>query len=757
MYGGDGLISASSSHPNKDSMLNCTSFRGGTMKNAPNQWPLTRNMSDKTPENNKKNSPQKGKRKNKPGQDPRKPTWGILFWVSLAVLLFLVLPASENQLNENEIKPTLKDLRFDLEHKNVERVFLTNEGVTWKLAPDGLPADVNPSRTAVLLTAEIPESLVGLIDEKTTKGLEHLPPSKWAMILMAWGPWLVFMLIFYFVFIRQMRGGGGGGLFSFGKSKARLVSPDLINKTFKDVAGVDEAKEELSEIVDFLKDPAKFTKLGGRLPRGVLLNGPPGTGKTLLAKAIAGEAGVPFYSISGSDFVEMFVGVGASRVRDLFHQAKENSPSIIFLDEIDAVGRKRGSGMGGGHDEREQTLNAILVEMDGFESDGGVIVVASTNRIDVLDPALLRPGRFDRHVSVGLPDIEGRKAIVEVHSRKIKMAEDANLDVIAQGTPGFSGAELENLLNEAALIAVANDKSAVGMDDMEAARDKVAFGKEKKSTVIHADDLKNTAYHECGHALVSLMLPKATPLHKLTIIPRGNALGAAFYFPDRDEMSLTKRQLLTKISIAYGGRIAEDIFFGDVTTGASNDIQQATNIARKMVSEWGMSDNMGMLNYEPGEDRMFLGGEITKSNAYSEDTAKMLDKEVRQIMEFCYAEARKVIEENKDMMVRIAEKLLIYETLSGAEVKTLMAGGEMDRKPPVNPVIKTTEQKEEEDKERARVMAEEATKVSTEAPEASSEPMAGAEVSEINSEPEVVEPAESVKEIDKNKSVDTEA
>ena len=703
-------------------------------------------MSDQNQENKKKNSPQKGKKKNKQGQEPRKPTWGILFWVSLAVLLFLVLPASENQLNERQLNPTLKDLRYDLETKNVERVFLTKEGVTWKLAPDGLPANVNPSRTAVLLT-DLPESMIELIDAKTEKGLEHLPPNIWSNILMAWGPWLVFMLIFYFVFLRQLRGGGGGGLFNFGKSKARLVSPDLIDKTFKDVAGVDEAKEELSEIVEFLKDPAKFTKLGGRLPRGVLLNGPPGTGKTLLAKAIAGEAGVPFYSISGSDFVEMFVGVGASRVRDLFHQAKENSPSIIFLDEIDAVGRKRGSGMGGGHDEREQTLNAILVEMDGFGSDTGVIVVASTNRVDVLDPALLRPGRFDRHVSVGLPDIEGRKAIVAVHARKIKMAEDANLDVIAQGTPGFSGAELENLLNEAALIAVSKEKSAVEMDDMEAARDKVAFGKEKKSQVIHADDLKNTAYHECGHALVSLKLPKATPLHKLTIIPRGNALGAAFYFPKRDEMSLTKRQLLTKISIAYGGRIAEEIFFGDVTTGASNDIQQATNIARRMVSEWGMSDDMGLLNYEPGEDRMFLGGEISRSNAYSDDTAKMLDKEVRKIMEFCYQEARAVIEENKDVVVRIAEKLLIYETLSGAEVMNLMDGGDIDRKPPVNPVIKTTEQKEEEDKERARVMAEEAVNVP--GPEVVSE--------EALSESTTEESTELKKEDDKNKSVDTEA
>lgn len=664
-------------------------------------------MSDQNPKK-KNSSPQKGKKNRPSGQEPRKPTWGILFWVSLAILLFSVLNAQEGQLNEAEVRPTLKDLRKDLERLHVERVIMTNGDVTWKMAPDGLPADVPPSKTAVLLT-DLPDDLVKLIDEKVERGLEHRPPSFWSNMLMAWGPWLIFMLLFYFIFLRQLRGGGGGGLFNFGKSKARLVSPDLINKTFKDVAGVDEAKEELSEIVEFLKDPGKFTKLGGRLPRGVLLNGPPGTGKTLLAKAIAGEAGVPFYSISGSDFVEMFVGVGASRVRDLFQQAKENSPSIIFLDEIDAVGRKRGSGLGGGHDEREQTLNAILVEMDGFGSDDGVIVVASTNRIDVLDPALLRPGRFDRHVSVGLPDIEGRKAILGVHARKIKMHDDVNIEVVAQGTPGFSGAELENLLNEAALIAVAKGKNAVEMDDIEAARDKVAFGKEKKSQVIHADDLRNTAYHECGHALVSLKMPKATPLHKLTIIPRGNALGAAFYFPERDEMSLTKRQLLTKISIAYGGRIAEEIFFGDVTTGASNDIQQATNIARRMVAEWGMSDRMGLLNYEAGEDRMFLGGEISKSNAYSDETAKMLDEEVTKIMKACYEEARQVIEENKDVMERIAEKLLVYETLSGAEVRTIMEGGEMDRKPPVNPVIKTTEQVEEENAAKAEKEAAEKT------------------------------------------------
>ena len=656
-------------------------------------------------------SPQKGKKKNRKnsGKEPGKgPSWGIFFWISLLLVVYMVLPEG-GAFQSQEDRLTLKDLKFDLENRHVESVRLLQNQMQWDLAPEGVAENEPTSKTALLLMNPNDE-LVALIDEKVEGGLEQVHPNYFMQLLRDLGPWILFMVLFYFFFFRQLRGGGGGGLFNFGKSKARLVSPDLINKTFKDVAGVDEAKEELSEVVEFLKDPAKFTRLGGRLPRGVLLNGPPGTGKTLLAKAIAGEAGVPYYSISGSDFVEMFVGVGASRVRDLFSQAKENSPSIIFLDEIDAVGRKRGSGLGGGHDEREQTLNAILVEMDGFGSDDGVIVVASTNRVDVLDPALLRPGRFDRHVSVGLPDIEGRKAILKVHARKIKMADEVNLDIVAQGTPGFSGAELENVLNEAALIAVANEHDAVKPDDIEAARDKVAFGKEKKSPVLFEDDLKNTAYHECGHAIVSLIVPKSTPLHKLTIIPRGNALGAAFYFPERDELSKTKRQLLSEISILYGGRIAEEIFFGDVTTGASNDIQRATMIARKMVTELGMSDKMGLLNYEAGEDRMFLGGEISKSNPFSDETADRIDQEVKAITQDCYNEAKSIIEENKELIAHIAEKLLVYETLTGDEVRTLMDGKDIERKPPINPIIKTFDAngKSSDDK-----VAEETAPVST--------------------------------------------
>ena len=644
-------------------------------------------MSDPSQEKKKKSSSKESGKGQKNGAEQPKKPWSIMFWVILAMLFIYILPMSNDEFGDAE-RLTLKTLRTDLVEHNVERVVFRNGEISWKMSKDGLPEDRKENNKANIIM-DLPEDLEKLINDNVPNGLEQVPPDMWMLILLNWGPWIILMVVFYFFFFRQIKSSGGGGLFNFGKSKAKLVSPENINKTFADVAGADEAKEELKEVVEFLKEPAKFTKLGGRLPHGMLLHGNPGTGKTLLAKAIAGEAGVPFYSISGSDFVEMFVGVGASRVRDLFHQAKENSPSIIFLDEIDAVGRKRGSGLGGGHDEREQTLNAILVEMDGFGSDDGVIVVASTNRVDVLDPALLRPGRFDRHVAVGLPDIEGRKAILEVHAKKIKLAADASLDSAAQGTPGFSGAELENLLNEAALIAVAKERSAVVTEDIEAARDKVAFGKEKKSKVMHEDDLKITAYHESGHALVSLLMPKATPLHKLTIIPRGNFLGAAFYLPERDETHRSREFLLGQIAIAYGGRIAEEIFCGDITTGASNDIQQATNIAKKMVMEWGMSEKVGLLNFEANEERMFLGGEISKSSSHSDSTAKLIDEEINEITNSCYAKAKKIIEDNHDAMHKIASHLLSYETLTGDEVRQLMDGKEIERKPPLKHVIRS--------------------------------------------------------------------
>jgi cell division protease FtsH len=628
------------------------------------------------------NKKPKKNNKGKAPQESKKP-WNIIFWVLIFGLLLLGLNQSDQSLSDDD-RPTLKTLRKDLDKYIVKRVILKDNEVTWILGDEGKPKD-RPNKNVAIVT-EIPDDLRVIIDDKVNKGLEVHRMSAWLIFLMQYGPWLLFIFLFYFFFFRKINSAGGGNIFSFGKSRAKLISSEAINKTFKDVAGVDEAKEELTEIVAFLKEPEKFTKLGGRLPRGVLLNGPPGTGKTLLAKAIAGEAGVPFYTISGSDFVEMFVGVGASRVRDLFTQAKENSPAIIFLDEIDAVGRKRGSGLGGGHDEREQTLNAILVEMDGFESDTSVIVIASTNRVDVLDPALLRPGRFDRHVSVNLPDIEGRKAILKVHSKKIKLDDNANLGTVAQGTPGFSGADLENLLNESALIAVAKDKKCVDTDDLESARDKVAFGKEKKSAVIHQDDLKITAFHESGHAFVSLSIPQATPLHKLTIIPRGDYLGAAFYLPTRDETHRSKNFLVGQICIAYGGRIAEEVFFGDITTGASNDIKQATSIARRMVSEWGMSEKLGLLNYEAGEDRMFLGGEISKSKTHSEETAKLLDEEVTRITRECYDNAKKIITDNKEVITKIAESLLEYETLTGEEVQNIIDGKELTRKPPMKKI-----------------------------------------------------------------------
>lgn len=635
-------------------------------------------MSDKKQSNKPSN-----KKGNKKPPETRRP-WSFLFWFLLISGLMLVYTMDSESMGKEE-QHTVKDLRRDLNRGIVDQVVYNSgdEQFVWTVAGEGTERGTAKKRTAYYSSKDgIAPDLRDLIDKNTKKGLIEEPPSMWLYFLGQLLPWVILGLLFYFLFFRQMRGGGSGGLFNFGKSKAQMVSPENIEKTFADVAGVEEAKEELAEIVDFLKDPSRFTSLGGRLPHGVLLNGPPGTGKTLLAKAIAGEAGVPFFTISGSDFVEMFVGVGASRVRDLFNQAKENSPSIIFLDEIDAVGRKRGSGLGGGHDEREQTLNAILVEMDGFGSDQGVIVIASTNRVDVLDPALLRPGRFDRHVAVSLPDLEGRKQILKVHAKKIKLSTDVDLEVIGQGTPGFSGADLENLLNEAALIAVREKKKAVDMTDLEAARDKVAFGKERKSSVFHEDDLRITAFHESGHALVSLNLPKATPLHKVTIIPRGNFLGAAFYFPDRDETHRTREFFETAMTVAYGGRVAEELIFGDITAGAANDIQQATNIARSMVMKWGMSEKVGPVNFQNEEERMFLGGEISKSRTHSEATANLIDDEVRGLIDRAFKKAKSIIEENQEALTRIAEHLLTYETLSADEVRTLANGGDLDRKPP---------------------------------------------------------------------------
>jgi cell division protease FtsH len=497
-----------------------------------------------------------------------------------------------------------------------------------------------------------------------------------------WWPALYYLLPFLLIFgfwifmLRQMQSGGNKAL-SFGKSRAKLLSNQQKRVTFKDVAGVEEAKEELQEIIEFLKEPQKFQKLGGRIPKGVLMMGPPGTGKTLLARAIAGEANVPFFSISGSDFVEMFVGVGASRVRDLFEQGKKNAPCIIFIDEIDAVGRHRGAGLGGGHDEREQTLNQLLVEMDGFESNDGVILIASTNRPDVLDPALLRPGRFDRRVVVSRPDVRGREGILKVHTRKIPLGEDVDISVIARGTPGFTGADLANLVNEAALNAARYNKKVVAMSDFELAKDKVLMGAERKSMVISNEEKRVTAYHEAGHTLVGLKVPNADPVHKVTIIPRGMALGVTQQLPEGDRHNYTKEYLLGQISILMGGRIAEETFLGNITTGASNDIEKATELSRAMVCEYGMSD-LGPLTFGKKEEQIFLGREIAQHRDFSEETAIRIDSEVRKIVTEQYERATKIISENRDTMVRLAEALLEHESLDGVQIRRIVAGLPLD-------------------------------------------------------------------------------
>jgi cell division protease FtsH len=496
-------------------------------------------------------------------------------------------------------------------------------------------------------------------------------PSLLMSILVSWGPMLLLIGVWIY-FMRQMQGGGKGGAFSFGKSKARMLDEANNSTTFADVAGCDEAKEEVRELVDFLKDPQKFQKLGGRIPRGVLLVGPPGTGKTLLAKAIAGEAKVPFFSISGSDFVEMFVGVGAARVRDMFEQAKKSSPCIIFVDEIDAVGRHRGAGLGGGNDEREQTLNQMLVEMDGFETNLGVIVMAATNRPDILDPALLRPGRFDRQVYVTLPDVRGREQILNVHMRKVPIGQDIRADILARGTPGFSGADLANLVNEAALFAARRSGRVVEMIDFERAKDKIMMGPERKSMVMPEEERRNTAYHESGHALVARLMPKTDPVHKVTVIPRGRALGVTMQLPEGDRYSMDKERMLSTISVLFGGRIAEEVFMNQMTTGASNDFERATQIARDMVTRYGMTDELGPMVYAENEGEVFLGRSVTKQVNVSEETMQKVDKQIRRIIDEQYTTARKLIEDNKDKIHAMARALLEWETIDSDQIDDIM-------------------------------------------------------------------------------------
>jgi len=593
----------------------------------------------------------------------------LLFWAVLILAVVFLVRMLNTSMGPGEQEPTFSEFMDKVEAGDVAKVEIRGSQV------EGVYKDNAKFKTYI--PPEYPEIYKTLREKGVAITVKDAGTSSW----FAWGINLlpILLLVGFWIFImRQMQAGGNKAL-SFGKSRARLVSSGAKKVTFKDVAGVEEAKEELQEIIEFLKDPQKFQKLGGRIPKGVLLVGPPGTGKTLLARAVAGEANVPFFSISGSDFVEMFVGVGASRVRDLFEQGKKNAPCIIFIDELDAVGRHRGAGLGGGHDEREQTLNAMLVEMDGFDSNEGVILMAATNRPDVLDPALLRPGRFDRRIVVPRPDIKGREEILRVHVRKVPIADDVDLSVLGRGTPGFSGADLANLVNEAALLAARKMQKSVQMIDFEQAKDKVLMGVERRSMIISDEEKRNTAYHEAGHALVALMMPNTDPLHKVTIIPRGMALGLTMQLPVDDKHTYSKDFLEDQLAVMMGGRVAEEIFLNKLTTGAGNDFEQATDLARKMVCEWGMSE-MGPLTFGKKEEAIFLGREIAQHRDYSEDTAIRIDAEVKKIVMNAYGRARQVIEENREAMERIGVALLEREVLDGSDIKLLIEGKPLPEK-----------------------------------------------------------------------------
>jgi cell division protease FtsH len=591
----------------------------------------------------------------------------LILWVIIAIVLMSVF----NNFTSTQSKPhalAYSDFINEVRQGQVKEVTIngrTIDGVTtsgqhfttYSPGDDGLVSDL--LNNEVEINAGPPEK-----------------PSVLMQILINWFPLFILIGLWIF-FMRQMQGGGGGrGAMSFGKSRARMLSEDQVKVTFQDVAGVEEAKEEVAELVEFLRDPGKFQKLGGKIPRGVLMVGPPGTGKTLLARAIAGEAKVPFFTISGSDFVEMFVGVGASRVRDMFEQAKKHAPCIIFIDEIDAVGRHRGAGLGGGHDEREQTLNQLLVEMDGFEGNEGVIVIAATNRPDVLDPALLRPGRFDRQVVVPLPDVRGREHILKVHMRKIPVAEDVKASIIARATPGFSGADLANLVNEAALFAARANKRLVDMEEMEKAKDKIMMGAERRSMVMNEEEKRLTAYHEAGHAIVGLLVPSHDPVYKVSIIPRGRALGVTMFLPEEDRYSHSKEHLESQISSLFGGRVAEELIFGHdkVTTGASNDIQRATEIARSMVTRWGLSDRLGPLTYSEEEQEVFLGHSVTQHKNVSDDTAHAIDEEIRAFIDRNFRRAKDLLTDNLEKLHAMAEALIKYETIDADQIKDIMSG-----------------------------------------------------------------------------------
>ena len=597
----------------------------------------------------------------------------IAIWVLIAFVLFTVF----RQFDGERAVPAAEQTSYtqfmaDAKAGRISRVDVQGRKLT--VTPTDGPAYSITSPGDLWMVDDLRKNGVQVY------GKAEEEPSFLQTLFVSWFPMLLLIGVWIF-FMRQMQGGKGGA-FSFGKSKARMLD-DTANKVrFNDVAGCDEAKQDVQEVVDFLKDPSKDQRLGGHIPRGILLVGPPGTGKTLLAKAIAGEAGVPFFSISGSDFVEMFVGVGAARVRDMFENAKKNAPCIIFIDEIDAVGRQRGAGLGGGNDEREQTLNQMLVEMDGFETGTNIIVIAATNRPDVLDPALLRPGRFDRQVVVPLPDIRGREQILNVHMKKIPVAQDVRADILARGTPGFSGADLANLVNEAALFAARRNGRVVDMNDFELAKDKIMMGAERKSMVMTEDEKRNTAYHESGHALVAKLMPKSDPVHKVTIIPRGRALGVTMQLPEEDHYAYDKQYLLTRIAILFGGRIAEEVFMHQMTTGASNDFERATQMARDMVTRYGMSDSMGVMVYAENEGDPFLGRSLTRTSHISEETMRAVDNEIRRILEEQYTTARKLIEDNADKVEAMAQALLKWETIDADQIDDIMAG-----KPPREPKV----------------------------------------------------------------------
>ncbi|NOJ93985.1 ATP-dependent metallopeptidase FtsH/Yme1/Tma family protein [Corallococcus sp. CA049B] len=613
----------------------------------------------------------------------------IGLWVIL-IVLFVAFYNFFSQGNEQVQEPTFTQLLTKVEEKKVKAVSV--KGNTYS----GTFSDSNDKfRT----TGPAPD--VAVLNQLRASGVDvkyerEEQNSLWLTILGQWMP-VVFLFLFFIFFMRQLQGGSGKAM-TFGKSKAKLLSESHNKVTFADVAGVDECKEELEEIVAFLKDPKKFTKLGGRIPKGVLMMGPPGTGKTLLARAVAGEAGVPFFSISGSDFVEMFVGVGASRVRDLFEQGKKNAPCIIFIDEIDAVGRHRGAGLGGGHDEREQTLNQLLVEMDGFESNDGVILIAATNRPDVLDPALQRPGRFDRRIIVPRPDLKGRLGVLKVHTRRVPLAPEVELEVIARGTPGMTGADLENLVNESALMAARQNKERVDLADFEQAKDKVFMGPERRSMIMTDKEKRNTAVHEAGHALLAKLLPGCDPLHKVTIIPRGQALGVTWSLPTEDKVNGYRKQILDQITMAMGGRIAEELMFNEMSSGAANDIERATETARAMVCRWGMSEKMGPLAFGKSDGEVFLGRDFNSSKDYSEDTARQIDSEVRSIVVGCYTLGKQLLTDKLDVLQRVSDALVEYETLDAEDVNIILQGGQLTRERPAPRVSSSPKPTEKKDK-----------------------------------------------------------